>query len=428
MKKRLLSFFMIAALLRAHAAPIIEIDRIIAVINKNVITEQQLDTRVKEAKKSLAAQKISPPPNDVLMRQVLDQMITEEVELQFAASHAITVDDNEIDETIQRLAQQNHLSIAELRNKLVHNGEDYLTFRESIRRELLLSKVRDSEVNSRISVSDTEIEQILKSAQYANRTEYRLANILIDVPERADNAIMDSLTKKVTKVLTLLDQGVSFGELAAAYSDAPNALKGGELEGWRQASSLPADLLALLEKLKPGQHTNALRTQQGFFIFQLQQKRTGKTPMLIEQYRTRHILIRTNELVSDAEAKAKILTIREQLLQNGANFAELAKLHSEDGSREKGGDLGWVSPGNTVVEFERIMVSLPVNTVSEPVRSPFGWHIILVEGRRTEDISKDYERNQIKQQIRARKAEQAFIDWIHQLRDSAYIEDHLEDK
>lgn len=426
MKKFFVTLFFGCTLLPAQAAPVVEIDRIVAIVNKQAITELQLEAHIQNAIRALKAQNIPIPPQQLLTRQVLDQMITEEVELQSASARGISVDAHEVEQTLQRLAQKNHTTVAGLLKKLRHGGEDDAAFRDSVRREMILAKLREADVDSRITVSDTEVDQVLKSAHHANRTEYRLANIVVRIPERVDSKKRDELAKKAETVLEALKAGKSFAELAATYSDAPNALKGGEL-GWRAATSLPSELASLLEQMSPGQHTNIFRTQQGFLIFQLQEKRKGSEPVVVEQYHTRHILIRSNEAVSETDAKTKITEIRQQLLQ-GADFADLAKRYSEDASRSKGGELGWVNPADMVPEFSRAMLALPLNTLSEPVRTPFGWHLILVDAKRNEDISNEYERNQVKQQIRARKAEQAFMDWIQQLRDSAYVEDHLNDK
>ncbi len=432
MKKTLLSLMVATALLqipavRAESAPqVVSVDRIVAVINKSVITEQDLKARIKQARRSLQEQKIAAPDDQVLAHQVLDQMITEEVQLQFASNNNIVIDDNDIDQAIKSLAQQNRTDVAGLKARLVRDGESWDTFRADIRREILLSRIRESEVDNRTNVSDTEVEQVLKSAQHANNAEYRLASILVSVPERADGKVNEERARKADKALAELNAGQAFGKVAATYSDAPNALKGGEL-GWRPSNGLPPDFVSMLESMKPGQHTNVIRTQQGFFIFQLEDKRTSKGPVMVEQFHARHILVRTNEITSDTDARNRVAQIRDRLAK-GASFADMAKQFSEDGSNVKGGDLGWLNPGDTVPEFEKAMMALPLNTVSEPIRSPFGWHLIVVEAKRTQDVSGEREKAQARQQIRARKAEQTYIDWVRQLRDSAYIEDHLDDK
>ncbi|WP_225546937.1 peptidylprolyl isomerase [Chromobacterium violaceum] len=429
MKKTLLALLIASVMqsaLAAPATPVREVDRIVAVVNKNVITWQELQARVNEAIKQLEAQKVAPPPREVLERQVLEQMITEEVQLQYAASGGLRIEDAAVDQAVANLAKQNKLSEAGLKAQLAKDGIALDRLRADIRRELTISRLRDSEVASRVNVSDSEVDQAMKSAQSANRTEYHLASILVAVPERADAKQIDQLSQKVHKAQADLAAGQPFAKVSAAYSDAPNALKGGDM-GWRSATSLPQEFVQLLEQMKVGADTDVIRTQQGFFIFKLVDKRSGGAPMMVEQYHPRHILIRTNEAVSEADAKARIDQVRDRIMR-GAKFADMAKLYSEDGSNAKGGDLGWVNMGDLVPEFEKAMVSLPIGQVSQPVRTPFGWHLILVEGKRNQDVSSDHEKMAVKQQIRARKMEQAYTDWVRQLRDSAFVEEHLDEK
>ena len=426
MKKHLYCLLFTAALQTAHAAPVQDVDRIVAVVNKNVITELDLESRINDAMASLKQQHVTPPAMDVLRRQVLDQMITETAELDFASDNRITVTDSDVDQAILHVAQQNKLDLAGLKTQLAKQGVDFSSFRKDVHRELLLSKLKDSEVASHITVTDTEIDQAMKSALYANRAEYHLANILVEVPEHADAGTIDQKSARVHEALKALNDGKDFGSVAATFSGAPNAMQGGDL-GWRPAASLPQELVAMLDRLKPGQHTEVVRTQQGFYIFQLVDKRTQQAQQMAEQYHALHILVRTNEAVSDADAKSRILQIRDRILR-GASFEEMARLYSQDGSNSKGGDLGWLGKGDTVPEFENVMTALPLNTVSEPVRSPFGWHLIKVVEKRTQDVSTDRERLQVRQQIRARKIEAAYLDWIHQLRDSTYVDDRLDDK
>ncbi|WP_215780422.1 peptidylprolyl isomerase [Paludibacterium sp. B53371] len=426
MKKTLLALLTTAAISSAMAAPVVPVDRIVAVVNKSVITELELQKRVSQATASLQEQHVTPPPMDVLRRQVLDQMITEQTELQYADSNRISVTDGDIDQAIQRVAQQNKTDVNGLRQLLSKQGLDMATFRTEVRRELLLSKLKESVIASRVNVTDSEVEQALKNPQFANHTEYHLANILIDVPERADAAQIDSRMQRARQALAELKAGKPFANVAAAYSSAPNAMRGGDI-GWRPAASLPSDFTSMLEALKPGGITDIIRTQQGFYIFQLVEKRSQQAQQMAEQYHTFHILIRTNEAVSESDAKAKILQIRDRILR-GASFQEMAKLYSEDGSNTKGGDLGWLSKGDTVPEFEQAMTTLPLNTLSEPVRSPFGWHLIKVEAKRTEDVTADRSRSVVRQQIRNRKVDEAYLDWVHQLRDSAFVDDRLNEQ
>jgi peptidyl-prolyl cis-trans isomerase SurA len=425
--KKPLTLLMFSALIQgAHAAPVQEVDRIVAVVNKSVISELDLQDRIAEARISLKEQHVTPPPLNILRRQVLDQMLIDSVEQQYADNNRISISDKEVDQALERLAQRNKLSLDGLKAEIHKQHIPFDKFRADIRRELLLSRLKDSEVASRITVTDSEVDQAMKNALFANNTEYHLASILIEVQERASAEQIEEKARRAEKALAELNAGKPFGDVAANYSNAQNALKGGDL-GWRPAASLPADFLGMLSALKAGQHTGVVRTQQGFYIFQLIDLRDHKAQQIAEQYHVQHILVRTNEVVSENDAKTKILQIRDRILR-GASFAEMAKLYSEDGSNSKGGDLGWMSKGDTVPEFERVMLTLQKNTLSEPVRTPFGWHLIQVSESRAQDVSSDRARMQVRQQIRTRKIEEAYQNWVSQLRDSAYVEDRLNDK
>jgi len=406
-------------------APIKEVDRIVAVVNKQVITQFDLEQRVKQALDNLKRQHVTPPEADVLKRQVLEQMVTEDVQLQYAANNGITVDDADLDRTIAQIAKQNKVTLDGMYAQLAKDGVTQSQFRADMRRDITLDRLKQREVESRVTVTDTEVEQVLKSANTSNRSDYHLATILVSVPERASAKDIEAKSKRAEAALADIKAGKPFGQVTAAYSDAPNAMKGGDL-GWRPATSLPPELASLLDTLQPGDSSGVIRSPQGFYIFKLIEKRAQGAAQMVEQFHTEHILVRTNEAVSEADARAKIDQIRDRIAR-GASFEEMARLYSEDGSSARGGDLGWVNLGDTVPEFERAMVSLPINQVTAPVRSPFGWHLIKVIGKRTQDVADQRERLAIKQQIRSRKVEQAYLDWVRQLRDSAYVQERLDD-
>jgi peptidyl-prolyl cis-trans isomerase SurA len=410
----------------APANPVNEMDRIVAVVNKTVITNLDLQNRIDAVIQQLKGQNVTPPSRDILAHQVLEQMITEQVQLEYANSNGIRVDDHDLDQAIADLAKQNKLDVKGLQAQLAKEGVPFARFREEIRREIMLARLKNNEIGSRINVTDSEVDQVLKSAQSANRNEYHLATILVSTPERADAKQLDNLAAKASKALGELN------DKQAVRQGCRHLLRCAQRHQGRRSGLAPGRHLAagvrvLLDKLNPGQHTGVIRTPQGFMIFQLIEKRGGNQPLVVEQYHTSHILIRTNEAVSDTDAKNRILQIRDRILR-GAKFAEMAKLYSEDGSNVKGGDLGWVNKGDMVPEFEKAMLALPVGTVSEPVRSPFGWHLILVDAKRNQDVSADRERQTIKQQLRLRKLDQAYLDWVRQLRDSAFVEQRLDDK
>ncbi|MCP9758999.1 molecular chaperone SurA [Aquitalea sp. S1-19] len=427
MIKKTLAAGLIAGLFSLQApAAIITLDRIVAVVTKDAITQSELNARLAQVEANLKRQNVPLPAANVLQRQVLDQIEREKLQLQYAANNGIKVSDSELDDTIARLARQNNTDVAGLKARLVKEGSSVDAFRDNLRREVLLERLKERVASSMANVSDQEVEQVMKSAQHAQKSEYQLANLLVSVPERADNKALEAAAQKAARALADIKAGKPFAQVAASYSDAKNALDGGAI-GWRSSTALPPDLVALLETLPKGGHTEVIRTPSGFYIFQLQDRRDRSAPMMVEQYHARHILIRTNEAVSEADARTRIQQVRDRL-QQGAKFEDLAKRFSEDGSAAQGGDLSWMNKGDTVPEFERAMIALKPGQVSEPVRSPFGWHLIRLEEVRTQDVSGEREKLAVKQEIRLRKAEQAYQDWLQQLKDSAFIEDKLEEK
>ncbi|AXK38651.1 peptidylprolyl isomerase [Crenobacter cavernae] len=427
MKQTLIALMLAASLGGAAHAAVKDIDRIVAVVNKNVITERQLSARIQEVSANLKRQNVELPDEATLKHQVLEQMISEEVQLQYAQNNGITLADGDLDKAVQKLAEQNKLSVAGLEARLKKEGVALSQFREEIRREILLGRLKEREVDSRVNVTDTEVDQVVKSELSGkSRNEYRLATILVSVPERADSKVIEERGRRAQEALAALKAGKPFAQVAASYSDAKSALSGGDM-GWRSAAGFPPNFVSLLENLKPGENTDLVRTQQGFVIFKLVDKRAQGAAQMVEQRRVRHILVRTNEAVSESDAKQRIDQIRDRIAR-GARFDEQARLYSEDASNSRGGELGWLSPGDTVPEFERAMLSLKLGELSAPVRSPFGWHLIEVEEKRTQDMSGEREKLAIKQQIRARKIEEAYLDWARQLRDSAFVEDRLIEK
>jgi peptidyl-prolyl cis-trans isomerase SurA len=425
MKSTLLALLLGTVCGSVLAAPVKDIDRIVAVVNNSVITASELNQHVDEAVANLKRQGVMPPDQDTLRRQVLEQLINDEVQLQYAGNNGVSLTDAELDSSVQRLAEHNKLTLAGLKAKLAKDGVPYEQFREDVRRQILLTRLKEREVESRVSVTDSEVDQVLKSAQGSRHDEFHLANILIAVPERADAKTIEERAHRAKQAQEQLKAGKPFAQVAASFSDASNGISGGDM-GWRNAASLTPDFLTVLDTLKPGDTTDVIRIPQGFLIVKLVDKRAQGTPQMVQQFRVRHILIKVNEGTSEADAKVRIDQVRDRIA-NGAKFEEQAKLYSEDSSNSRGGELGWVSPGDTVPEFERAVTSLRVGELSKPVRSPFGWHLIQVEETRNQDVSGERERLAIKQQIKNRKVEEAYTDWARQLRDSAYVKEKLSD-
>ena len=399
------------------------IDDIRVVVNEEVITRLELDERMRVVISQLQRQGTRLPERAILEKQVLERMIMEKLQMQFAKETGVQVDDVQLEGALQRIAQQNKFpSLAAFRNKLDKEGIDFAKFREEIRGEMLTGRLREREVDSKLVISEADIEAFLatQETQGNKGEELKLAHILVVVPEQATAVSIRNFQRKAEDALAKLKAGAPFSQVAAGYSDARDALQGGEL-GWRPTNQLPALFSEPLAEMKPGEFSPLLRSPSGFHIIKLLDRRSSDTPVFITQTHARHILIKTSELVSENEAKARLQEIKRRI-DKGADFAEQARLHSEDGSAAQGGDLNWISPGETVPEFEKAMDALKVGQVSGLVQSGFGWHLIQVLERRNTDISAEQKKQQARQAIRAYKSDDAYQDWLRQLRDRAFIE------
>jgi peptidyl-prolyl cis-trans isomerase SurA len=405
----------------------IEADRIVAVVGDEVVTYVELRTRLAAALKQLQRQGTPLPPQDVLERQMLERLITERVQLQYARDSGMRVDDSQLDQAIGRIAAGNKMTVPQFRAALEKDGMQYAQFREEIRSEMVTVRLREREVDSKLIISDGEIDNYLANqAASGSGEEYQLAHILLRAPESASPEQLQKLRLRGEQALKRAQAGENFAELTAAFSDAPDALQGGDL-GWRALNRLPTLYAEAASRLQAGQVSELLRSSAGFHVVKLLNKRGGSAPASVQQTRARHILIRINEVVSEAEAQRKLETIRERIV-NGVDFAEQARLNSQDGSAAKGGELGWLSPGDTVPEFERAMDALKINELSPVVQSPFGMHLIQVQERRERDVSEERQRGLARQALRERKLDEAYQDWLRQLRDRAYVENRLEEK
>ena len=404
------------------------IDRVVAVVNDEAITQYELDDAKRVVLQQLKQQKVAQPPADVLERQVLERLITKRALLQYAKDNGIKVDDLTVERTVQRIAEDNRMTIDDLRKALARDDIPYAKYREDIRDEIVLQRIREREVENRITVSDGEVDLYLAAmkAQAGGETEYRLAHILVVVPEQASTDQIEARRRRAEEALKSIKTGGEFGQVAATFSDAPDALQGGNL-GWRQGARLPTIFVETVRKMKVGDVSPVLRSPAGFHIVKLLDKRSRDEPAVVDQTHARHILVRVSEITSEADARAKIERLRDRI-EAGAKFEEMAKLNSEDASAAKGGDLGWINPGDTVSAFETAMNRLGVGQVSPPVRTPFGWHLIEVLGRRKQDVTADRERTQAQIAIRQRKSDEAFEEWVRQTRDRAYVEIRLDER
>ena len=413
----------------ASAAPAepVEADRIVAVVGEEVITSYDLRGRRDEAVKQLSKQGTPLPPQDVLERQLLERMIIERIQLQFARETGLKVDDAQLDQAIGRIAANNKMTQQQFRLALEKDGVNYARFREEIRDEMITVRLREREVDSKLVISDGEVDLYLANqASVGGGEEVQIAHILLRAPESATPEQLQKLRQRGEQAAKRASAGENFAQLTATFSDAPDALQGGNL-GWRPLERLPQIYSEAAVSMKPGEVSDLLRSSAGFHIIKLLGRRGGSAPASIQQTHARHVLIKVNEVVSETEARRKMENLRERLV-NGGDFAELARLYSQDGSAAKGGDLGWVSPGDTVPEFESAMDALKDKEFSPVVQSPFGMHLIQVLERRQRDVSGERQRAVARQALRERKLDDAYQDWLRQIRDRAYVEVRLEDK
>ena len=402
-------------------------DRIVAVVNDEVITHHELSSRLDSALGQLQRQGTALPPREVLEKQMLERLVIDKVQLQFAREVGLRVDDAQLDQALQRIASNNKLTLAQFRVALEKDGIAFASFREEIRAEMTIARLREREVDSRIFISEGEIDNYLAGeAGQAGGEEYQMAHILLRAPESASPEQIQQLRAKSDQIVERLRQGENFAQLAAAYSDAPDGLRGGDL-GWRSLNRLPTMFAEVAAKLQVGEVSPVMRSSNGFHLVKLLGKRGGGALPAVQQTRARHILIKVNEVVSEPEARHTVETLH-QRIKHGENFADLARLFSQDGSASKGGDLGWIYAGDTVPEFEGAMNQLAPGQLSEPVKSPFGFHLIEVTERRVQDVSSDRQRTAARQVLRERKRDEAYQDWLRQMRDRAYVELRLEER
>jgi peptidyl-prolyl cis-trans isomerase SurA len=418
-------FLLNASLAFSAEAPkqLLPIDNIVVVVNDDVITRHELDTRIGVVVNQLKKQGTALPEAAILEKQILERMIGDLLQQQFAKETGLRIDDAQLDKAILRIAQQNKIpTLTEFRAKIEQDGVDFSKFREEIRTEILSSRLREREVDSKLVISDNEIENYItnQSKLVGKGEELNLAHIMVVVPEQASAEKILTYKQRAEQALAKLSSGSTFAQVAAGYSDASDALQGGNL-GWRPSDRLPAMFVEAIKKLKPGELTGILRSPNGFHILKLIDRRSKDSPVVITQTHARHILIKTSELVPESEAKSRLSEVK-QKIDKGADFAEQAKSYSEDGSAVQGGDLGWLSPGETVAEFEGPMDALKVGQISGLVQSGFGWHLIQVLERRDADVSADQKKMQARNAIRAFRSDEAFQDWLRQLRDRATVE------
>ncbi|MDH4456620.1 MAG: peptidylprolyl isomerase [Candidatus Methylopumilus sp.] len=426
----LISLFLFSSALLADQSKqgeIVKMDRIVAIVDQVVITEKELADRIKTVTTQLEKQGTELPPPAILEKQILERMITDRLQLQLASQTGLRIDDNQLDKTIERIAGQNKMDIPTFKKALLEDGIQYRKFREDIRNEITLARLREREVDNRINITESEIDSFIAMQSASNSTdEFEISHILIRAGEDTAPEDLKKLRVKAEDALAQLQTGKDFAKISASFSDAPNALEGGSL-GWKSGSQIPALFLEALKPLKAGELSSILRSPNGFHILKVTNRRGGSSPLVVGQTHVRHILIKFSEVVSEKDALTRIVSIKERL-DNGEKFEDLARQYSDDGSAKSGGDLSWVNPGDTVPEFEKTMNVLALGEISNIIKTQFGLHVIQVLERRNQDMTKEAARIKARQEIRARKSDEAFQDWVRELRDRAFVELRLEDK
>jgi peptidyl-prolyl cis-trans isomerase SurA len=412
-----------------------EIDRVVAVVNADAITATELGARMRTVERQLRAQNVQMPPEEALRSQVLERMIIDRAQVQFARESGLRIDDAQIDRAVLGIAQQNRLTLPQLRQRLEQDGVEFASFREDVRGEILIGRLREREVDQRVVISEADIDALLAeqgpgTEAGARSGEFNLGHILLRVPENASAEQIARQRTRGEELLRELEGGADFGRLAASFSDAPEAMSGGGL-GWRSTDRLPELFVQAIQRLRPGQVSPLIRSPNGFHVLKVLDRRDagsgarlGGAP--VQQTHARHILIRQTELVPEVEALRRLREIRERVTNGTARFEDMARQYSSDGSASNGGDLGWIYEGDTVPEFARAMDELKPGELSEPVRSPFGWHLIQVLERRTDSASPERVRMQARQVLRERRSDEAYQEWLRQLRDRTYVEYRLE--
>ena len=400
-------------------------DYIVAVVNSEPITNNEVQREVQRLMQQMAQQRRPSPDHKELTRQVLESLINQKVQLQNANETGIRVDDAAVDQAVQNIARQNQMEVAALQRRLAQDGMPFSQFRTQLKEQLMLTRLRERDVDSKVRISDLEVDQYLRDQQGSNdpaSTEINLAQILVSVPDSATAAQIDVLQAKAQKVLARARAGEDFAALAREFSDAADRANGGQL-GLRMADRYPPLFLEATQNLGVGAIAGLVRSGAGFHILKvIEKKNAGLPPMTVTQNRARHILLRVGPQLSESAARDKLSEFKRRILAGQADFAELARNNSQDGSAAQGGDLGWASPGMFVPEFEDAMNRLEPGQIADPLVSRFGVHLIQLMERRNAPLSQREQREAVRSMLREKKLDEAYATWAQDLRGRAYVE------
>ena len=401
------------------------VDRIVAVVEDDVILESELQREESAIRARMTESKAQLPPESILRKQVLEKMIVDKLQRQLAERAGVTVSEEMLNSSAADIAQRNNMSLEQFRSELENSGISYQSFLDNMRNEIVISQLRAKEIGGRIKVSDSEVEHYMETQEKAGEeaTQYHLGHILIAVKEGASASEIQKAQSKANGLVKKLRAGQDFSQTAISDSDDGNALKGGDL-GWRGINDIPSQLVDTVRQMRLNEISDPIRSSGGFHIIKMLGLKSDIDDHVVSTTKVRHILIKTNELIDDAEAKKRILGLKARIA-DGDDFATLARAHSDDkGSALKGGELGWVEPGSLVKPFEEAMNKLTINEISEPVQSQFGWHLIQVLDRKDKDNASEHKKNLVREAIRKRKIEEETELWLRRLRDEAYVEIH----
>ncbi len=404
-------------------------DRIVAVVNDEIITLRELEDRVRFVSADLRRQNVPLPPPDVLQTQVLERIIVDRAQVQFAREEGLRIDDQQLDATVARIAEGNQLTMVQFRDALERDGVPFHRFREDIRVDITVNRLRQREVESRMVISEGEVDNFMAQNKSSASTaeEINLGHVLVRVPENASPEQIEARRKRAEEALAQLKAGKEFAQVSVSFSDASEALTGGAL-GFRALDRLPQLFTDAIARLKTGEVSEIVRSSNGFHLLKVIERRSAGAVPVVQQTRARHILLKNSALVTADQARRRLTDMRERIINKAAEFADLARQHSDDGSKDKGGDLGVIYAGDTVPEFEKAMDELKPGEISAPVQTQFGWHLIQVMERSMADMSRDRLRQAARGALRERKADEAYQEWLRQLRDRTFVEYRLEDR
>jgi peptidyl-prolyl cis-trans isomerase SurA len=398
------------------------LDSVAAVVDNDVVMTSELNERVDTIYARIQQSGTEPPPREALVPQVLDRLILERIQIAMALRAGLKISDAELNQAVARIAQQQGLSAEQFVEEARKNGLPIHVIKEQMMMEMMLSQVQESQVNRRIVITEQEIDNLLtsKEGQVWNSPEVELGHILLPLSAAASPEEIGSVNAKASTILEQLDGGADFRQMAITYSGDQTALQGGDI-GWRRTAQLPEVFIPIVNELEPGQVSQPIRSDAGIHILKLYDRR-GADKKLITQHFARHILLKPNEIRGEDDTRAELEKIADKI-RDGADFAEMAREHSEDiGSALSGGELGWSVPGRFVPQFEAVMNDISLKVVSDPFRSQFGWHILQVTERRNQDFSDEIKRGQAENILRQRKFDEELQVWLQEIRDNAYVE------